>query len=130
MFWNKMIILRSESYISTFWICMDAMFLSISRFNNNYFGIQLIILRSESYIATFWIFMDAKISSDKKRLFFAVNLYHFIFRRKSIPFHFSRILPFSEGLLTFQLSCKTGKLKGIFFVFLDTNVYWLRMGYL
>ena len=74
---------------------------------NDLFGIKLIFLRSELNVQTFWIYMDAKffsmirffynfllidatdrsrISSDQKRLFFAVRLhpYPFIFRDHSL----------------------------------------------
>jgi len=50
--------------VATFWICMDATFFSISGFNS-----FLLIGETDR----------SKISSDQKRLFFAVSLYPLLF---------------------------------------------------
>ena len=85
MFGIKLIILRSEPYIASFCICIDATFFSLSRFNN-------------------FLLIDAtdrnKISSDQKRLFFAVSLY---------PFHFTRTLPLTERIYLVVSKSKLGK---------------------
>ena len=69
MFGIKLINLRSELNVATFWIFMDATFFGMSRFKN-------------------FLLIDAtdrsKISSDQKRLFFAVILYPLSFFAKTL----------------------------------------------
>ena len=68
LFGIKLIILRSELNVASFQICMDAAFFDVSRFNN-------------------FLLIDAtdrsKISSDQKRLFFALSLYPLSFFAKT-----------------------------------------------
>ena len=65
LFGIKFILLRSESNITTFWICMDASFFGMSRFCKC------------SPKSTGW----NEISSDHHRYFFAVSLTPVIFHR-------------------------------------------------
>ena len=69
MFGIKLIILRSELNVATFWICMDATF---------FFVFDHFLLQDTK---------DRKISRDQKRLFFAVSL---------CPLHSSRTLPLTQ----------------------------------
>ena len=73
MFGIKLILLRSESYVATFWIVRNLSSLVWDVFNN-------------------FLFIDAtdrrKISSDQKRLFIVVSLY---------PLSFFANTPFNKG---------------------------------
>ena len=70
MFGIKLIILQSELNVTTFWICMDALFFGMSRFINHF----LLIDATDSY-------------SDQKHLF-SPWVY--------TPFHFSQTLPLNS----------------------------------
>ena len=75
IFWNIYYIRMRRKLINDYWL----------KYLNDLFGIKLIILQSELNVPTFRIWVDfnnfllkdatdrSKISSDKERLFFAVN---------------------------------------------------------